>query len=563
MPIANYTNGFSDGVLIRGVPLAPAHGAKVFYVGNNSSLLVGEKGASNGNKGGFLSPFSTIAYALTQCVTARGDIIFVRPGHALTLTGTSDLDINIANVSIIGLGMGAQRPTVTVGTAATATLTVSGASVALVNFLVVSALDGLNTAMTVTGADFYGDLEHQDTSSAVEADIAITVSGDKPYIKIKDRGFTAGDQRESVISASGCDHSRFIVDAYGKYATSAVDIVVACVDLNVEGYIYNTSSSAGNKLVVDTATGSTWYANVEDGQAGARFSGGSGSTLASDDVSSVSSTLLVPGADATSNVDVSDVVGNKTDAAVTAVGTTKSVEAYVKGLVTMNTVQTADATSNAFAGDVVGNKTDAAVTAVGTTKSIEAYVKGLVTMATVQSADSTNNAFAGDVTGNKTDAAVYAGGTTKSVLAYSKGQTNVQESVVTTTAAVIAAGTATIFTVAGGPIEVVNIISVCVTANDGTATLLKYTADPTDGTATDLCAASASLASLAAGNVVNITGTLANAAVITTNGVAISQLGKVVVPAGVIQSITSGGATTGTWTHHLRYRPLSRGVTVT
>ncbi len=139
---------------------------------------------------------------------------------------------------------------------------------------------------------------------------------------------------------------------------------------------------------------------------------------------------------------------------------------------------------------------------------------------------------------------------------------NQQEKVVTTAAAVIANGTATIFTIAGGPIEVLNLISVCVTDNDGTATTLKYTADPTDGAATDLCAASASLASLAAGNVINITGTLANAAVITTNGTAISQAGRIVVPVGVIQTITTVGATTGTWTHHLRYKPLARGVTV-
>ena len=136
------------------------------------------------------------------------------------------------------------------------------------------------------------------------------------------------------------------------------------------------------------------------------------------------------------------------------------------------------------------------------------------------------------------------------------------EKAVSTVAAVIANGTATIFTVAGGPIEVQNILSVCVTANDGTATTLKYTADPTDGTATDLCAASASLASATAGTIVNITGTVANAAVVTAQGTAISQAGRLVVPAGVIQSITGVGATTGTWTHHLRYKPLSRGVTV-
>lgn len=143
-----------------------------------------------------------------------------------------------------------------------------------------------------------------------------------------------------------------------------------------------------------------------------------------------------------------------------------------------------------------------------------------------------------------------------------------QEKVVTTAAAVIANGTATQFTIAGGPIEILNLLSVCVTANDGTASTLQWTVDPTDGAATNICGASASLASLAAGNIVNINGVLATAAVITTAGTAISQGsggtgGGIIAPVGVIQSIIGVGATTGTWTHHLRYKPLARGVIVT
>ena len=60
------------------------------------------------------------------------------------------------------------------------------------------------------------------------------------------------------------------------------------------------------------------------------------------------------------------------------------------------------------------------------------------------------------------------------------------ERVVTTAAAVIANGTATIFTIAGGPIEILNLLSVCVTANDATASTLQWTVDPTDGAATTI-----------------------------------------------------------------------------
>lgn len=106
-------------------------------------------------------------------------------------------------------------------------------------------------------------------------------------------------------------------------------------------------------------------------------------------------------------------------------------------------VATADATNNVYLQDPVGNKTDASVTAVGTTKSIIAYLKGLITMGTVQSADSTANAFEGDVTGNKTDASVIVVGTTKSIIAYVKGLLNQIGTLVNT------GGTATIGAILG------------------------------------------------------------------------------------------------------------------
>ena len=58
-------------------------------------------------------------------------------------------------------------------------------------------------------------------------------------------------------------------------------------------------------------------------------------------VTSLSADILVPTADAATNTVERDVVGNKTDAAVTAVGTTKSVVAYSKGILTQaNAIKT-------------------------------------------------------------------------------------------------------------------------------------------------------------------------------------------------------------------------------
>jgi hypothetical protein len=137
-----------------------------------------------------------------------------------------------------------------------------------------------------------------------------------------------------------------------------------------------------------------------------------------------------------------------------------------------------------------------------------------------------------------------------------------QEKQMETTAAVMVNGT-DIFTVSGGPIEILALGAVCVTANDGTASTLQYRADGTDGSATTITAASASLASAAAGTVVAaVPGTLATAAAVYANGVGINGTVGIIVPAGVIEIVVGVGSTTGTWRHFIRYRPMFRGTQV-
>jgi hypothetical protein len=141
------------------------------------------------------------------------------------------------------------------------------------------------------------------------------------------------------------------------------------------------------------------------------------------------------------------------------------------------------------------------------------------------------------------------------------------ERVVSTAAAVMVTGT-TKFTIAGGPIVAIELISVCVTANDATASTLQWSANGTDGAATTFTGASASLASAAAG-VIAVTHFTAvtTAPVLMSDGVGISRPTStahgMIIPAGIITHTIAVGSTTGTWTHHLRYRPMARGVTVT
>jgi hypothetical protein len=124
-------------------------------------------------------------------------------------------------------------------------------------------------------------------------------------------------------------------------------------------------------------------------------------------------------------------------------------------------------------------------------------------------------------------------------------------------AAVMVNGT-TVFTVRGGPIQIRSIGAVCVTANNGTASTLQWSADGTDGSAATITGASASLASVAAGTIVaSVPGTLATAPAVYANGVGIAGTVGIIVPAGIITNVVGVGSTTGTWRQFIRYIPLS------
>ena len=121
----------------------------------------------------------------------------------------------------------------------------------------------------------------------------------------------------------------------------------------------------------------------------------------------------------------------------------------------------------------------------------------------------------------------------------------------------------TIFT-STGDVTVHDLVSVCVTANNATASTLQYRIVPTVGTSTTISGATTTLASVAAGTIVTLVGdALATAPTISPNGVGLSQAAKgIYFPAGTLKVVIGVGSTTGTWKHYLRYTPLQAGATV-
>ncbi len=153
-----YPAGFPSGITIKGIPLAMTHPGQAFWVSNNTTgLLVGHRGGSDQNRGTFDAPFATLNYAFTQCVANRGDIIFIKPGHAENIIdGTASMLWNIAGVAVVGLGIGSSRPKFTLNTANTAAVAVSADNIScqncqfIGNFLSIAACFVLTTAKQFT-----------------------------------------------------------------------------------------------------------------------------------------------------------------------------------------------------------------------------------------------------------------------------------------------------------------------------------------------------------------------------------------------------------------------------
>ena len=157
MATSNFPSGFANAIIVRGIPLVQAHPGKVFWVGNSTVLAEGAAAASNSNKGTFLSPFSTIAQAITMTLAGRGDIIFVKPGHAETISVAAGLILSKSGIAIVGLGVGALRPTITLDTANTATITITANNVTITNFLFKANFLNIATCFSISNAQVATD----------------------------------------------------------------------------------------------------------------------------------------------------------------------------------------------------------------------------------------------------------------------------------------------------------------------------------------------------------------------------------------------------------------------
>lgn len=155
---SNYPNGFKHGVTIQGIPHMERPAGKVFWVGDGdtagtSPTIDGRKTPSNGNKGDFLAPFKTVAYAISQCVAGRGDTIMVMPGYSEAISDVTTNVLNVDGVKIVGLGRGDNQARFTVGAASSA-FVVTADNCTLEHLVFETTAAGTTELLRLTGANY-------------------------------------------------------------------------------------------------------------------------------------------------------------------------------------------------------------------------------------------------------------------------------------------------------------------------------------------------------------------------------------------------------------------------
>lgn len=257
---STYQNRFLNGMTIGGLPITLTNPGNVYWVNSTSVLPDKGRGGSNGNKGTYNSPFSTVAYAVTQCKSARGDIIICMPGHAETIAAAAGITFtSITGVAVIGLGRGSMRPTFNF-TATASTITINAANTSFMNCLFTGGIDAVVSPLVISAADcVIESCEIRDVTGQVTDGILTTAGANRLRIlNHTHKGDTVAGTNAAIaiVGGDGIEITANVID--GNFAVGCVDVrTTATTNLYMHdcGRMYTRNSA--DIILIDTVTGST------------------------------------------------------------------------------------------------------------------------------------------------------------------------------------------------------------------------------------------------------------------------------------------------------------------
>lgn len=223
-------------------------------------------------------PFLTIDYAIGQCTASNGDIIYVMPGHAETLSAASAIAVDVIGIKIVGLGFNDSKPTLSVDTEHTEeagfAISAAGCTVENIRFVGINAGGSKNTISIASSDTTIKGCEFIETTTDKELGIGagygvITIldaAGAVARIKILNcvmNGLAGNDESfvsvtDGSLGASWCE-----IDGCTIIGTFADDAVQLDAGTNVNTYWKITNSMisnlGGNHLCITADTGAVLF----------------------------------------------------------------------------------------------------------------------------------------------------------------------------------------------------------------------------------------------------------------------------------------------------------------
>lgn len=235
MPITNFPQGVSSfGFPLMGAgPLITS--GKVFWVSSVSGRNSPDYGSSPE------TPFASIVYAVTKCVTNRGDMIVVMPLHQESITAAGTLTISKNGISVVGLGNPNVRPSINFSALVGATVAVSGVGVSFQNVTFnYAGIDAITTGVNITGTDanFIGCFFRMGNAGA-QATRAVTLSAAAANALFRRCRFSFVD--------AGATHCIYTAGAVDNLTVEECVFVGDCTT----AAIHNDTAAATNLVIIN------------------------------------------------------------------------------------------------------------------------------------------------------------------------------------------------------------------------------------------------------------------------------------------------------------------------
>lgn len=228
--MSHYPGGFKHGINIRGVPMSLTHPGEVFWVDEN---------ASSPGRGTFQNPDTSIDTSIGRCVSGRGDVIMVKPGHVENISAAAAMTCDVAGVSIVGLGTGNDQACIVFDTADTADIDVSAENVSFVNMWFLANYANVDGAIDVTADGDYLTIQNCRVSASsnaldFEEFLNLAAGAHNFAFLYNDVELLEGTNAESLVFAAGDSDSMRVIgnNIVMEASASIFDIDAAAIATN-------------------------------------------------------------------------------------------------------------------------------------------------------------------------------------------------------------------------------------------------------------------------------------------------------------------------------------------